>query len=312
MEPSKLAELLQQVTKGGWASAMSAVNPLAAGLQTIPELYKMGLAIKQGMEANKIRKSLVRPVMGLPPSMVEATQGARMQAMDSRLPGQQFAENNIARSQASANQGIMNAGGGTNERLAAMVAANQGSMDANNQLAEGAARYQAQDLANLNQQLNQQSNVEQQMWDYNQRQKFDAAASMASQLGTDSNRNAYSSLMGLGGAISSAVKAPGQIESQGTPQLTKASPAGGFVGPPTQMEASGQVPMTTRPAPSLMTFNGMPMFQQPQNMQTKAISTTGFNPNMQLPQRPMIPRPQYKLIEDVMPIEGYKPRGGFY
>lgn len=290
---------------------MSAVSPIAAGLQAIPEMYKLGLAIRQGIQANQIRKSLVRPTMGLPPSLVEATQNARMQAMDSRLPGQQYAENNIARSQASANQGIMNAGGGSNERLAAMVAANQGSMDANNQLAEGAARYQAQDLSNLNQQLNQQANVEQQMWDYNQRQKFDAAASMASQLGTDSNRNAYSSLMGLGGAVSSAITAPGQAASQGTPKLAQAAPAGGFVGPPAQMEASGQVPMTTRPAPSLMTYNGMPMFPQPQGMQTRAISTTGFNPNMQLPQRPVIQRPQYNLIQDVPPIEGYKPRGGY-
>jgi len=312
MEPSKLAELLSQVTTGGGASAMSAVNPLAAGLQALPEMYKLGLAIKQGIQANQIRKTLVRPTMGLPPALVEATQNARMQAMDSRLPGQQFAENNIARSQASANQGIMNAGGGTNERLAAMVAANQGAMDASNQLAEGAARYQAQDLANLNQQLNQQSNVEQQMWDYNQRQKFDAAASMASQLGTDSNRNAYSSLMGLGGAVASGIKAPGQIDTQTPPQLTQAAPAGGFVGPPTQMEANGQVLMATRPAPSLMTYNGRPMFPQPQGMQTKAISTTGFNPNVQLPQRPLIQRPQYKQIEDVLPIEGYKPRGGFY
>lgn len=246
------------LASGGGANPVSAMNPITAGLQALPEAYKAGLAIKQAIDANRIRKNLVRPDMTISQGMNEATDVARMSAMDTRLPGQDIIQEQLARNLATSVGGIMNSGGGSSERMAAMVGANQAGADALASLGVSAAQMQQADQQALANQMNLVGQQQDRMWDWNQRQKFLSAAQRASELGNSANTNMYSALKGLGGAAASAIQPP-QVN---TPSV-QAAPAGGVVGPPTyeqftdmQLTPLAQRKPTYTPAVSVTPING--------------------------------------------------------
>lgn len=255
------AAIIKLLTGGG-AAAASAMNPVTAGLAAIPEAYKLGLAIKEGIEAKKIREGLQRPTMVVPASVREGTDLSRMNVYDTRMPGQNIAIENLLRQQASGNQGIMSAGGGSAERMAAMVGMNQASMDASNQLAQQAAQQQVQDVNSFMNQLNQQGAYEQQAWDWNQKEKFLSAAAAAKQLGDASNQNLYGGLKGMGGAIASAIT---------TPELTQKPPIA-------QPEAQAGTPILQYGPPTEQTWWGAP-----ESVASKSVSIPLGEPGMRTP-----------------------------
>ncbi len=235
---------------GGGLSAASAVNPIAAGLQAVPAAYKIGLAIKQGIEAEKLRKAAVRPVMSTPASVRQNTDMQQLLAMDTRIPGQSYMTDQIMRGHAGVNQAIMNAGGGSAERLAALVGSGANTTQALNNLANMGVQQQMQDIAALGGQLNLQGQYEQQNFDYNQVQKYNDQVDMASRLGDASNQNIYGALMDTGGAVASAIKKP----SAQVPATIQPS----FIPQPLQSQTPSLVQGLSIPQRPAMGYTGMP------------------------------------------------------
>jgi hypothetical protein len=187
---------------------LSAASPASAVLMGLPELYKMGLGITQGIQGRKLAKGLVRPQMTVPGSMQDATGLLRLNAMDTRMPGEGMMLDQMLRSQANLGQSVMNASGGSAERLAALVGGQDNANTALQNLGVQGAQMQQQDLAALANQLNSQANVEQNAWEWNKRDKFLTDAQKAEALQDAGRKDIYSATKGLGGALASTMRPP--------------------------------------------------------------------------------------------------------
>lgn len=225
-----MENVLTQLLSGAGSAAGSAASPATAILSGLPELYKLGLGIQQGVQGRRIAKGLVRPTMQVPGSMQDATGLLRLNAMDTRMPGESMLLDQLARNQASLGQMAMNAGGGSAGRLQALVA---GQDNANTQLQNigvQGAQMQLQDIAALANQLNNQANVEQNAWEWNKKDKFTTDAAKAEALQDASRKDIYSGMKGLGGSAAMSMSPPSASTTPPIPQLSdvmKTKPAFG-------------------------------------------------------------------------------------
>ncbi len=208
------AALLPLLTGAG-SGASSAMSP-ATSLLSLPQLaLQAGVGLSQNKQANEIARSLVYPTRRVPQSLLDAVGGARLNAMDTRLPGESMAREQLLTGQAGANQAILNAGGGSAERLAALVGSGANTSSALNNLALMGAQQQSQDQAVLNSLLTQQANEENANWEWNVQNKYVTAAQKAEELKDAARKNMYSVLKGLGGAAQMSLKPPTAQAGQG-------------------------------------------------------------------------------------------------
>lgn len=191
-------------------SAATAMNPATAALSAIPSLFQGGLGIYQGLKANQLAKSQVRPVLGMQEGQQRALENAYNMAY-SRMPGlsayQQAADQNFA----GAVGGIRQAGGSSSQRLAAITAMQQNANLTDMELAARQQMWQGQQMQNLQNQLMSAADTQAKIWDYNKNQPYLAAMEKASMMRDAANKNIYSSLKGVTGSLASTLYNDGKV-----------------------------------------------------------------------------------------------------
>lgn len=288
---------MQQLLSGAGGSAASAVSPASAILSGLPELYKMGLGISQGMQGRRLAKGLVRPQMTVPGSMQDATGMLRLNAMDTRMPGEGMLLDQLARNQAGLGQAVMNAGGGSSGRLAALAAGQDNANTALQNIGIQGAQMQQQDIAALANQLNNQANVEQNAWEWNSRDKFLTDAQKAEALQDASRKDIYSAAKGLGGAVASTMRPPALGQTPQVPAMMTTKPVFGG---------------TFNPDATALPQRGMEFFPTVNQMPSEASFVAELESIKQAENQPMqgmkpkkvsFPVPSYTPFAQVPPIE---------
>ena len=198
------SEILMKLLSGG-AQAASGLNPVTAAISAVPELFKLGTAIKEGIQAGQIRKQSKRPTMEVPKGVTEAIANMRMRAMNGQLPGQGLMENKLGANTAQGARNIQETGGGSAAKLAALASMYNGQNNAINDLNIQAANNQQNNQNIFNSGLQSLGQWQNQVWDYNKKQKYDAEQAKAAELGTASTNNAFGALKGLGASAASTI-----------------------------------------------------------------------------------------------------------
>lgn len=237
---------------------------LAQGVgQGASSLFKGVTGVVQGIRANQIRKNAVRPESVTPQGFTDAVGIANNQYSDPRMAGQQYFLDQIGANQATATRGAYQMGGSAAERQNAAIMGQSGANSATSQLAAQAAQQQAQDAAMYMSMLEKLGMYQKQNWQYNKAEPYAGLMAAAQREGDASNTNIAAGLQGLGGA---AVGIAGGLNGMGQ------NPAGGA--------------------------SSLPAFQS-QMMNLRPVES-GFNPNMQTPQRPV---PQALMMSGEFPNE---------
>lgn len=196
-------DLLKLLYSGGKA-AVSAVNPVAAGLSIIPEIGKGALALSQAIRARQLEKSTKRPVYAPPGSATEALNLQRNLAYG-QAPGLSQATQLADRANAGANAAILDSGGGTAERMAALATVNQGAQESALQRGAMQAQYTTGQQQALAAGLNDYAKYQDEMFRYNKDAPFMAASQKAAELRDAANVNAYDMAKSIGGSVASTI-----------------------------------------------------------------------------------------------------------
>jgi hypothetical protein len=210
----------------GGALAASAMNPVTAGLALAQPLFQGVLAGIQGVNAKRIQRQNPRPVQGIPGSQQEALANARNMAMG-LAPGTALAQNQLDRTLGGSIAAIRDSGGGQAERLAALTRLDANAGTQVQQMMAAQQQYQQQMDMNLQAQLDRQAQYEQNAWEYNQNQPYQAAQAKAAALHDAANDNAFNAIGGIGGALASGLKKA--RTSSGTGQQAATGLAGGAI-----------------------------------------------------------------------------------
>ena len=190
---------------GGGAEALSGLNPVTAAIGAVPELFKAGLGIAQGIKAKQIAKNTVRPQYSAPNAFLEALSMAEMRALDPNLPGQGMIENKLGADLSNTIRGIQEMGGSSGERLAAMSAASDNKMNATLDLGVQAANNRLANERALQAALGRAADYQDRAWEWNKKQPYEDAVAKAAALNEGFNSNLYGALKGLGGAAASTI-----------------------------------------------------------------------------------------------------------
>lgn len=174
------------------------INPIQAGVSLVPELYKVGLAIKQNREAKKLGE-VERPIYYRPGEIREATQLARDAYRDPRLPGQAMMEQRIDSNTANTLARGREVASGPNALMALLSGASSSAQRAGSDLSIEAARQQERDRQDLQRQLGIEGQYSDKEFEYNQNQPYQSAMATKSALSEASNRNLMSALQGATG-----------------------------------------------------------------------------------------------------------------
>lgn len=190
------------------AGAVSALNPVTAGLAAVPALMEMGLGIGQQIKGHQMAKSAVRPTLGIMPSQTQALYNAQNMA-GGIAPGMSLAKNQLASNNAGTTYAIQNSGGGTQDRLAALLM-NSRNADANAmQLGAQQEAYSQAMQMNLQNQLMQKAEAEQRLFNYNLDEPYRNLTAMAAAKQNAGVQNMHEGANSLGGVAASAIKLGG-------------------------------------------------------------------------------------------------------
>lgn len=144
-------------------------------------------ARKQRKEANKINP--VRPEMVRTGASEENEAMFRNAANSTRLPGQSYAENQIGAQTARAANAIQQTGGSTGEIISGLSQVDENSRKATNDLAFQGAQFQQQNKQLFGQVLNNVSEEQKDIFDYNKNQPYQSDVVRKQALLDASSRN---------------------------------------------------------------------------------------------------------------------------
>lgn len=158
-------------------------------------IYKGIKARKQRKEANKINP--IRPEMQRTSASKELEGMSRMAANSTRLPGQSYAENQIGAQTARTNSAIMRTGGSTAEIIGGLTASDENARQATNDLAVKGAELNQQNKQALGNVLNNISEEQKEMFDFNKNQPYQTDVLRKQSLLDASDRNTDNAISGL-------------------------------------------------------------------------------------------------------------------
>ena len=177
----------------------SAAGPVGTavglGISALPELFKTINGISQVSKANKINP--IRPTMAVPQAINEATDTARAQYYNPRLPQSDYIAGRIGASAAGAVRAAQDAGKSPAEILAAAAGAEDQQNDALTNLAMEGARNQSQNANLLTRQLDYNGEWQDKADAYNQRQPYADQVAAKSDLTKAGNLNIENGLQGI-------------------------------------------------------------------------------------------------------------------
>lgn len=181
---------------------MPGLDPISLGLEAVPAVISGISSIVQSAKAKQLAKENPRPVEGIPQGVLDSVQLAKTLAMSGGLQGatEMAAKKEIARSGATALSSATTRKAG----VAATGAIQEGTNQADLQLAardEAARTANTQNLIQQNQTL---AGWQDKVWDYNNKQKYEENAAAIRALKTASQENlntAANSLLGTGAKV---------------------------------------------------------------------------------------------------------------
>lgn len=152
-------------------------------------------AVVKGIKARKQRKAAekinpVRPTMERSRASIDQEAMAKQAAGSSRIPGQANVENQIGAQTARTNTAIQQAGGSTGEIIAGLTASDENARRSTNDLAFQGAQLNQQNKQMYSNVLNNVSNEQREMFDFNQNQPFQTESLRKQALLDSSSRNA--------------------------------------------------------------------------------------------------------------------------
>ena len=175
-------------TNTGMNDAMTIGNPAMQGATTgmtlggpygaaIGGAIGAGYGIYQLADAKKKRDELMklnrtRPTYQIPGQIGENTAMYRNMAQNTRVPGQNIAENNIYQGQANQNKAIIGTGRNAGQIMASLVGANQNTTNSLNQLAVQGASLNQQNKDKYARQMQTQADYSDRAWDMNTFQPY--------------------------------------------------------------------------------------------------------------------------------------------
>lgn len=171
--------------------------------QAIPELFKLGTALKQKSMAKKYAKT-PRPGYEIPQALKDYLAQTKFNASVSGLPGQSQLENKLQRQQASGIARSIQSQGSAAERDMAAAAGDYSTKQALEDTAYDAARFKVarqQDYYTAQQQMAKQQLAQ---WDWDKKQPYIDAMAATSALTQSANENTMAALEGLMGAVQTA------------------------------------------------------------------------------------------------------------
>jgi uncharacterized membrane protein len=137
----------------------------------------LGGAIVKGIRARKQRKAAEK-INPIRPEMVRTNASKENEAMfrgmanSNRLPGQAYAENQIGAQTARATNAIQQTGGSTGEIISGLTAVDENARKSTNDLAFQGAQLNQQNKQLFGQVLNNVSEEQKDIFDYNKNQPF--------------------------------------------------------------------------------------------------------------------------------------------
>lgn len=170
---------MDQISTIGGGAAQGAGAGMAFGPYgaAIGGAIGAGYGIYQLADAAKKRKELqnldrTRPVYQVPGQIGENTAMYRNMAQNTRLPGQNIAENNIYQGQANVNNAIVGTGRNAGQIMASLQGANQNTSNSLNQLAVRGAELNQQNKDKYARAMQNQADYGEKAWDMNTFQPY--------------------------------------------------------------------------------------------------------------------------------------------
>jgi hypothetical protein len=163
------------------------------GIGAISGLNQLFTGYKQRKEANRIQA--IRPEYQIAGALQENVAAAR-QGANAQMPGMGTAVNKLQASTANAARAAQMAGG-SNNALAAIVAAQGNEANALNNLHDQQSNYRMQMQGNLQSQLGQLAQEQKAKWDYDSRQKYEEQAQAKAALTSASLQNMHGGISNL-------------------------------------------------------------------------------------------------------------------
>lgn len=188
-----LMGMVSQVAQGGGQSPSL--------LNIAPEMMKVISSWKQLKQAKQLERQYKRPQYNIPGQISEATNMARMDALDTNLPGQRQAEERISGSASQAINQSINSGAGSNTLLAAISGVNRNQQNALNDLSIQGAQQQIADRAALRGQLGIEAQYADKAWEWNKQKPYLDAMNSAAALRNASSQNLFSALTNIPGIL---------------------------------------------------------------------------------------------------------------
>lgn len=161
---------------------------------TIPAVAQGITGFIQGRKGKDILGNLSRPTMEIPQAATQALNTARTLASSNQLPNQVQAQQGIDQSTANAMYNINQNATNSTEALAALTGVYGKQMNAQNELAGQAANFAMAQDQNFMNALNQYAGYQQQAWDYNVNQPYQAKLAEGQALTGAGMRNKYEAL----------------------------------------------------------------------------------------------------------------------
>jgi hypothetical protein len=171
-------------------------------------------AIIKGVKARKQRKAAekiktVRPIMERTNASKELEGMSRMAANSTRLPGQSYAENQIGAQTARTNAAITQTGGSTAEIISGLTASDDNARRATNDLSFQGAQLNQQNKQMFGNVLNNVSQDQKEMFDYNSNEPFQTDSLKKQSLLDASARNTDNAISTAMDGVNNIVTATG-------------------------------------------------------------------------------------------------------
>lgn len=186
---------------------------------SIPAVAQGITGFIQGKKGKDILGNLSRPTMEIPQAATEALNTARTLASSNQLPNQVQAQQGIDQSTANAMYNINQNATNSTEALAALTGVYGNQMNAQNELAGQAANFAMAQDQNFMNALNQYAGYQQQAWDYNVNQPYQAKLAEGQALTGAGMRNKYEALKTGAGIGANALMYKGLFGGDKTPKV---------------------------------------------------------------------------------------------
>lgn len=197
---------------------ISTGNPAGIALSEIPQVYKLIQGIQQARKAKKLLAT-PRPTYNIPNSITEATNNARANSYDTRLPNQDYLTGKISGSTAQTIRAATQMGHSPGEILATVAAANGNENEAlNNMMTQSLAQKQQKEQG-LQTALNNEVPYEDQAWSWNKQAPYVDAIAKGRSMQDAGRENTYKGLQGI---ITNGLntRIPGKLQGSGGVDMT--------------------------------------------------------------------------------------------